>query len=146
MFYSQDFRSMSHSIESVSNLRLADFRYRYVICEDVWITFCDHAHYSLKPLGNLLVEGFGIDVPVAGERSNGNRCRTHFVPVGPRPGSGLLMTRVRRISRIGSRILRWKNCLQGWSCGSRRKGGLNYKRVTGGEPFAVSQLRNLAIG
>lgn len=57
----------AHSIESVSNLNLADFRYRYVICEDVWITFCETMLIiRFKPLWNVFVEGFGINVPGAG--------------------------------------------------------------------------------
>jgi len=57
----------AHSIESVSNLNLEDFRYRYVICEDVWITFCETMLIiRFRPLWNVFVEGFGINVPGAG--------------------------------------------------------------------------------
>jgi hypothetical protein len=57
----------SRSIENVSNLNLADFKYRYVICEDVWITFCETMLIiRFKPLWNVFVEGFGINVPGAG--------------------------------------------------------------------------------
>ena len=57
----------AHSIENVSNLNLADFRCRYVICEDVWITFCETMLIiRFRPLRNVFVEGFGINVPGAG--------------------------------------------------------------------------------
>jgi hypothetical protein len=57
----------AHSIENVANLNLADFKYRYVICEDVWITFCETMLIiRFKPLWNVFVEGFGINVPGAG--------------------------------------------------------------------------------
>jgi hypothetical protein len=55
------------SIESATNLKLADFRCRYVICEDVWITFCETMLIiRFKPLWNVFIEGFGINVPGAG--------------------------------------------------------------------------------
>jgi hypothetical protein len=57
----------AHSIENVSNLNLADFRCRYVVCEDVWITFCETMLIiRFEPLWNVFVEGFGINVPGAG--------------------------------------------------------------------------------
>lgn len=55
------------SIANVSNLNLADFKYRYVVCEDVWITFCETMLIiRFEPLWNVFVEGFGINVPGAG--------------------------------------------------------------------------------
>jgi hypothetical protein len=57
----------AHSIENVSNLKLEDFRCRYIVCEDVWITFCETMLIiRFEPLWNVFVEGFGINVPGAG--------------------------------------------------------------------------------
>ena len=55
------------SIGSVINLKLEDFRCRYVVCDDVWITFCETMLITrFEPLWNVFVQGFGINVPGAG--------------------------------------------------------------------------------
>jgi hypothetical protein len=60
----------ANSIGNVSNLTLADFKCRYVVCEDVWITFCETMLIiRFKPLWNVFVEGFGINVPGAGREN-----------------------------------------------------------------------------
>lgn len=58
------------SIGNVANLKLTDFRCRYVVCEDVWITFCETMLIiRFEPLWNVFIEGFGINVPGAGREN-----------------------------------------------------------------------------
>lgn len=48
------------SIESAHNLRLADFRCRYLLVDDIWIPLGEALLIeSFRPVWNILVDGFG---------------------------------------------------------------------------------------
>lgn len=57
-------REHARSVEAASNLRVADFRCRYLIVDDIWIPLAERlliGHY--RPLWNGVVDGFGIHAP-----------------------------------------------------------------------------------
>lgn len=57
-------REHARSVEAVSNLRVADFRCRYLVVDDIWIPLAERlliGHY--RPLWNGVVDGFGIHAP-----------------------------------------------------------------------------------
>ncbi|GAG28958.1 unnamed protein product, partial [marine sediment metagenome] len=50
----------SSSIESARNLKLADFRCRYLLVDDIWIPLGESLLIeTFKPVWNILVDGFG---------------------------------------------------------------------------------------
>jgi len=61
------------SIESVDSLDIADFSYRYLVVDDIWITLGEALVIQrFKPLWNQFVEGFGNHDPGSG-RYGGKR-------------------------------------------------------------------------
>lgn len=62
-------REHAKSIEEVGNLNLADFRCRYLVCEDIWIPLGEALLIErFRPVWNVLIEGFGIHTPGKGRR------------------------------------------------------------------------------
>lgn len=55
------------SIDSVESLNIADFSYRYLVVDDIWITLGEALVIQrFKPLWNQFVEGFGNHDPGSG--------------------------------------------------------------------------------
>ena len=60
----------ARSVNLASNLRLQDFRCRYLLVEDLWIPLGETLLIGrFRPLWNVVVEGFGLNAP--GRRRHG---------------------------------------------------------------------------
>ena len=59
----------SKSIGTTKNLRVTDFRCRYLASDDIWIPLGEALLIErFQPLWNVLIEGFGIHTPGAGRK------------------------------------------------------------------------------
>jgi hypothetical protein len=59
----------SKSISATANLRVGDFRCRYLVSDDIWIPLGESLLIErFQPLWNVLIEGFGIHTPGAGRK------------------------------------------------------------------------------
>jgi len=66
-------REHADSISQAKNLRLADFRCRYLVVDEVWITLAESLLIdNFKPLWNVVLDGFGNHDPGKG-RHQGKR-------------------------------------------------------------------------
>ncbi|MEW6226583.1 MAG: Eco29kI family restriction endonuclease [Bacillota bacterium] len=62
-------REHAKSIEQAQNLSLDDFRYRYLVVDDIWIPLAENILISIfRPLWNVIVDGFGIHDPGEGRK------------------------------------------------------------------------------
>lgn len=69
------------SIESVSNLKIEDFYFRYLIVDDIWIPLGESVLIQqTKPLWNNVVDGFGNHDP---GRGRGNQQRSPWDMLHP---------------------------------------------------------------
>jgi Eco29kI restriction endonuclease len=60
-------RKHATTVHSTSTLDIADFRYRYLVLDDIWIPLGENILIeTFKPLWNVVVEGFGINDPGKG--------------------------------------------------------------------------------
>ena len=58
------------SIEAATNLNLADFRFRFLAVDDIWIPLAESMVIErFKPVWNCLLEGFGNHAPGRGRSS-----------------------------------------------------------------------------
>ena len=54
----------ARSIDSVANLKLTDFRCRWLVLDSVWIGLTEQVLISqCQPIWNVVVDGFGINAP-----------------------------------------------------------------------------------
>ncbi len=61
------FRQHAASIDQSANLRVEDFRCRYLVVDDIWIPLGESLLIEMfKPVWNHVVDGFGIHDPGAG--------------------------------------------------------------------------------
>ena len=71
----------ARSIEAVSNLDISDFCFRSLVVDDIWIPLGENVLIEqLKPLWNLVVEGFGIKDPGSGRH---NQARSQWDTLHP---------------------------------------------------------------
>ena len=68
-------RKHADSINAADNLDVADFRFRYLVVEDIWIPLGESLLISrFRPLWNVTVQGFGLNDPgrmrYGGDRSD----------------------------------------------------------------------------
>jgi hypothetical protein len=57
-------REHARSVEECANLRLVDFRCRYLVSDDIWIPLGESLLIEqFRPIWNVLIEGFGIHTP-----------------------------------------------------------------------------------
>jgi len=62
-------REHAKSINEASNLKLADFSCRYLVCDDIWIPLGEALLIArFQPPWNVLIEGFGIHTPGKGRK------------------------------------------------------------------------------
>ena len=74
----------ARSIEAVSNLDISDFCFRSLVVDDIWIPLGENVLIEqLKPLWNLVVEGFGINDPGSGRH---NQARSQWDTLHPGRG------------------------------------------------------------
>ena len=74
----------ARSIEAVSNLDISDFCFRSLVVDDIWIPLGENVLIEqLKPLWNLVVEGFGIKDPGSGRH---NQARSQWDTLHPGRG------------------------------------------------------------
>jgi hypothetical protein len=60
-------RKHAATIRSTSTLEIDDFRYRYLVLDDIWIPLGENILIeTFKPLWNVAVDGFGINDPGKG--------------------------------------------------------------------------------
>ncbi len=60
----------AETIQAAENLRLADFLFRYLVVDDIWIPLGEtYMIERFQPVWNMIVEGFGIKTP--GKRRRG---------------------------------------------------------------------------
>jgi Eco29kI restriction endonuclease len=60
-------RKHAESIDAASNLDLADFYFRAIVLDDIWIPLGENILIeTFQPLWNVVVEGFGINDPGKG--------------------------------------------------------------------------------
>jgi Eco29kI restriction endonuclease len=60
-------RKHALTVRSTPTLDIADFRFRYLILDDIWIPLGENILIeTFKPLWNVVVEGFGINDPGKG--------------------------------------------------------------------------------
>jgi hypothetical protein len=60
-------RSHAASIEQANNLKLADFHYRSLTVDDIWIPLGENVVIEkFQPLWNMVIDGFGNKTPGAG--------------------------------------------------------------------------------
>lgn len=88
-------REHAKSIDEAENLRLQDFRCRYLVVDDIWIPLGESLLIQkFKPLWNLVIDGFGNHNP--GKGRHGQECSvwdtlhpgrewTHKLNPGPIP-------------------------------------------------------------
>lgn len=59
-------RQHATSIDEAQNIRLADFHYRSLVIDDIWIPLGENMMIEqLKPIWNLVIDGFGNKAPGA---------------------------------------------------------------------------------
>jgi hypothetical protein len=69
------------SIEQVADLKLKDFRCRYLMVDDIWIPLGEQLFIDkYRPIWNTLLDGFGIHTPGAGR---GKQKRSQWDEVHP---------------------------------------------------------------
>ena len=62
-------REHAKSINEATNLQLADFSCRYLVCDDIWIPLGEALLIArFQPPWNVLIEGFGIHTPGKGRK------------------------------------------------------------------------------
>jgi len=67
MALSKRLREHKGSIDSVDSLSVADFNYRYLVLDDIWISLGEALVIQrFQPLWNQVIEGFGNHDPGAG--------------------------------------------------------------------------------
>jgi hypothetical protein len=60
-------REHAKSVADVENLKVDDFRCRYLVCDDIWIPLGESLLIErFKPPWNVLIDGFGIHTPGKG--------------------------------------------------------------------------------
>jgi Eco29kI restriction endonuclease len=60
-------RKHAATVRSTSNLDIADFLFRYLVLDDIWIPLGENILIeTFKPVWNVVVEGFGINDPGKG--------------------------------------------------------------------------------
>lgn len=60
-------REHASSINETENLKLDDFRCRYLVCDDIWIPLGESLLIErFRPIWNVLIQGFGIHTPGKG--------------------------------------------------------------------------------
>jgi hypothetical protein len=81
-------RQHAQSIDEAENLRLSDFRCRFVVSEDTWIPLGESLLIEqFKPVWNVLIEGFGIHQP--GKRRPQRASKWDTLHPGRKLASGL---------------------------------------------------------
>ena len=76
-------REHAQSIDEADNLRLSDFRCRFLVSEDIWIPLGE----QFRPIWNVLIEGFGIHQP--GKRRPQRTSKWDTLHTGRKLASGL---------------------------------------------------------
>lgn len=72
------------SVEAASNLDIADFRFRCLVVDDIWIPLGENILIeAFKPVWNMVVDGFGINDPGSGRY---NQARSQWDVLHPGRG------------------------------------------------------------
>jgi hypothetical protein len=59
-------RTHANSIDGAENLNVADFQYRALVVDDIWIPLGENMLIEeFKPIWNLIIDGFGNKTPGA---------------------------------------------------------------------------------
>jgi hypothetical protein len=81
-------REHAQSIDEAENLRLSDFRCRFLVSEDIWIPLGESLLIEqFRPVWNVLIEGFGIHQP--GKRRPQRTSKWDTLHPGRKLASGL---------------------------------------------------------